>query len=338
MGKYILITLALFLTFSISCRKKKGCTDKCANNYINAKEDDGTCSYDKPIVSLSYSIQGCEAPYLVTFYSGFYKVGCTGKFRWDFGDGVTSTDQTPKHIYNAPGIYTVTLHINNGTEEAGESMILRLDSYYAPIADFGFKLGNDNERAPCKVYFYNYSKFSETYFWDFGDGTSSTLQSPDHEYTSPGNYTITLQSSCGGKTSTRTSYFTVYDKPGTVAITAIRLVTSSTKLSSDKGTPLYAEVIYNYKTAMFSKIHNWEEYPATWNFPGDIDVGNYKVYDNFYNNDQFTFKIWLDELGLNDRAIYTSSVYWQYLSSNYYPKWIYWDNGTERLEVWLDYQ
>lgn len=34
---------------------------------------------------------------------------------WDFGDGVTSTDQNPIHIYGAIGNYTVTLTIDDGT-------------------------------------------------------------------------------------------------------------------------------------------------------------------------------------------------------------------------------
>jgi PKD repeat protein len=32
---------------------------------------------------------------------------------WDFGDGNTSTEQNPSHIYNDAGTYTVTLTVNN---------------------------------------------------------------------------------------------------------------------------------------------------------------------------------------------------------------------------------
>ena len=37
--------------------------------------------------------------------------GCTGPvtFEWDFGDGNTSTEPYPTHIYTDPGSYTVTL-------------------------------------------------------------------------------------------------------------------------------------------------------------------------------------------------------------------------------------
>lgn len=35
---------------------------------------------------------------------------------WDFGDGGTNDTQNPEHIYTAPGVYTVSLTIDTGTE------------------------------------------------------------------------------------------------------------------------------------------------------------------------------------------------------------------------------
>jgi PKD repeat protein len=35
-------------------------------------------------------------------------------YLWDFGDGTTSTDENPVHIYASPGYYTVTLSVTNG--------------------------------------------------------------------------------------------------------------------------------------------------------------------------------------------------------------------------------
>jgi PKD repeat protein len=35
-------------------------------------------------------------------------------WQWDFGDGVTSTEQNPTHTYGASGDYSVTLTINEG--------------------------------------------------------------------------------------------------------------------------------------------------------------------------------------------------------------------------------
>lgn len=51
-----------------------------------------------------------------------------------------------------------------------------------------------NGCAPYPVTFNNSSTANTTtnYFWDFGDGNTSTAQSPNHTYLNPGNYTVTL--------------------------------------------------------------------------------------------------------------------------------------------------
>lgn len=69
-----------------------------------------------------------------------------------------------------------------------------------PIANF--TLPAEEPIAPAKVQFENKSEKSETYFWDFGDGNTSTEESPSHTYSSSGNYLIVLKANKGKKTST----------------------------------------------------------------------------------------------------------------------------------------
>lgn len=49
--------------------------------------------------------------------------------------------------------------------------------------------------------------------WDFGDGGTDTVRHPDHVYTSPGTYTVSLEvtNAGGSNTSTRTGYIKVFD-------------------------------------------------------------------------------------------------------------------------------
>ena len=60
-----------------------------------------------------------------------------------------------------------------------------------PIADFSY---NDSVfcNIPSQVSFLNNSFYSNAYFWDFGDGNTSTATNPTHTYTSFGTFTVSL--------------------------------------------------------------------------------------------------------------------------------------------------
>lgn len=76
-----------------------------------------------------------------------------------------------------------------------------LTSCAKPIADF--LLPSAEPEAPAEVRFQNKSLKSETYEWDFGDGNSSTEESPSHTYSTSGNYLVILKATKGKKTSTQ---------------------------------------------------------------------------------------------------------------------------------------
>ena len=110
---------------------------------------------------------------------------------WDFGDGSTSTEQNPVHTYTSPGNYTVTLTVTdscgvtaNDTTYAWVYSPLEADADgpYEGTAGIPIQF-NGNATGGCPPY---------TWFWDFGDGSTSTEQNPVHTYESPGNYTVTL--------------------------------------------------------------------------------------------------------------------------------------------------
>jgi PKD repeat protein len=59
------------------------------------------------------------------------------------------------------------------------------------IADFNYVVGNDGY-APAEVTFTNKSLNAIGYFWDFGNGQTSTGENPTAFYEEPGLYTVTL--------------------------------------------------------------------------------------------------------------------------------------------------
>jgi len=79
-----------------------------------------------------------------------------------------------------------------------------------PVADFSGSPTSGN--APLTVNFTDLSTNNPTSWdWDFGDGGSSTAQNPSHEYTSAGDYTVSLTAtnSAGQDTETKTDYISV---------------------------------------------------------------------------------------------------------------------------------
>lgn len=54
-------------------------------------------------------------PLTVTFTDQSATTDCTlTSWQWSFGDGMTSTQQNPTHIYSHPGVYTVRLTTGTG--------------------------------------------------------------------------------------------------------------------------------------------------------------------------------------------------------------------------------
>jgi PKD repeat protein len=133
---------------------------------------------------------------------------------WDFGDGGTSTQQNPSHEYTSAGDYTVSL---TATGPCGSDIETKTDYIQVGatlVADFS---GTPTSGcAPLTVSFTDQSSGDVTSWeWDFGDGGTSTLQNPSHEYASAGDYTVTLTvtGACGTDSETKTGYISVGGPP-----------------------------------------------------------------------------------------------------------------------------
>ncbi len=89
-----------------------------------------------------------------------------------------------------PGNYSVQVLNNNGCPANSNLIAVNLSSY-PQIALTADKLAGCN---PMKVNFISntITDAGSTYFWDFGDGTTSTASNPSHQYTTPGQYTVYL--------------------------------------------------------------------------------------------------------------------------------------------------
>jgi len=131
---------------------------------------------------------------------------------WNFGDGTTSTAPNPSHQYTVPGIYTVTLTASNscGNNSVTKTNHITVNCAQAPVVAFTATPTSGN--APLTVNFSDQSaNFPSAWSWNFGDGNTSTVRNPSHQYTTPGSYTVTLTASnnCGNNSLTKANYITV---------------------------------------------------------------------------------------------------------------------------------
>lgn len=103
-------------------------------------------------------------------------------WNWEFGDGGISNDQNPLHFYSQPGTYIITLTVidSAGCSNSTMDQIIILPE---PTADFTY------QNLTCSnVLFVDLSIAPSGYnivswYWDFGDGFSATVQNPSHSYT-----------------------------------------------------------------------------------------------------------------------------------------------------------
>jgi PKD repeat protein len=146
----------------------------------------------KPTPAFSFPAQVCsfgEMPFIDQ------SIPATGdvvrKWRWDFGDGQSSTEQNPVHIYKQGGDFQVMLSVS-GISGCDSSLTKTVKVIPGADVDFSYArvcIGDT-------LTFTNLTAPDGEWQWDFGDFGStdneSTLKNPKHYYTASGDYTVRL--------------------------------------------------------------------------------------------------------------------------------------------------
>jgi gliding motility-associated-like protein len=111
-------------------------------------------------------------------------------YLWVSSDGQTSTNSKPDFTYSTPGTYTIKQYIFNPNScNAVDSTQRTFSAVGPPTAGFFYNPNPSVENTP--------SRFTSTasadvvrWFWEFGDGDTSVLRNPVHQYTTPGINTV----------------------------------------------------------------------------------------------------------------------------------------------------
>jgi len=125
-------------------------------------------------------------------------------YLWDFGDGSTSTEESPSHTYLYGGTFTVSLTVadNISGQDTQQTTVTVAEVNDQPTAvhngpysaEIGQAITFDASASsdPDNLDGTTANDQTLTYHWDFGDGNSSTEISPSHSYADGRDYTVTL--------------------------------------------------------------------------------------------------------------------------------------------------
>ena len=147
---------------------------------------------------IDFSYYQSDSTGLEVTFEAIGALGTITSYLWDFGDGNTSTEENPAHVYAVEGIYDVTL-----TVEFADGCVYTITNHICIGGG-----GVINNPPDCQAFFWfeqgdssqlNTFTFQDLsmgsdleYSWDFGNGNTSTEMNPTHTYAEPGNYTVTL--------------------------------------------------------------------------------------------------------------------------------------------------
>ncbi len=157
------------------------------------------CHLIQPEARFTISPETGEAPLFVTLNnqsaSGLFGAP---RYEWDFGDGsALSTEESPRHLYEKAGQYSVTLTLKTLFQKHRATRRLEVrEPGSGEIVTVNFEVRPREGAAPLVV------QFTDTSFvagaavtgriWDFGDGTHIRALNPVHRYTDAGSYDVTL--------------------------------------------------------------------------------------------------------------------------------------------------
>ncbi|WP_050799641.1 PKD domain-containing protein [Thiocapsa marina] len=169
-----------------------------------------------PIAAFAVNADSGHAPFNVQFSD--QSSGTIDSWQWDFGDGTTSTERSPSHLYLTAGSYVAKLRV---TGPGGVSAQAAQSSITVTIAppSAAFTANATSGVAPMVVVFNDASSGDVSACeWNFGDGGTSTGASAAWTYRNPGTYSVVLKvtGAGGSDTVTKTNLITV-DGPAPVA-------------------------------------------------------------------------------------------------------------------------
>jgi PKD repeat protein len=197
----------------------------------NEQVDDFSLSMDAPSSQLLVSTQRVETFTRILFDASALapQTESLAGYAWDLdGDRVyeqTTVGPELEHAYEEKGIYTVRVLAvpQEGLVYRSEPIDIEVLNR-APVASILLPEGAlfDTDAVKLGSASFDLDGSIEAWFWNFGDGSISTLQSPTHSYGTSGTYDVTLLviDNDGRASAPSTQEVTIENTPPSVSFSA----------------------------------------------------------------------------------------------------------------------
>ncbi len=216
-GKSATYTFSKAGTFSV---KVTASGTNMSQEETATKEITITSATVKPVASFTSNTSSGTAPLSVKFEDT--STGSPTSWQWDFGDGNTSTNQNPDHVYTVADTYTVKLTVTGegGISDSTTTAITISGNGAVPVVTISsFLAVKVNEVVTFTA---SATNSPTSYTWNFGDDTSNeTGVSPTHSFSRVGTYNVTCTATNSvGSSRTAVRTITVSEGESTTVPTA----------------------------------------------------------------------------------------------------------------------
>ncbi|MFT5287492.1 MAG: PKD repeat protein, partial [Planctomycetota bacterium] len=204
-------------------------------------------------VDFSASVVAGVNPLTVSFMN-LTDVSPLTSSHWDFGDGQTSNQANPTHVYgvNTTTSFTVTLTVMFGAQPETLTKTDFITVVPAPL-QVDFEVLATTGGPPLFVEFRNLTNNSNVtaWSWDFGDGNTSALKVPTHTYVFPGTYDVSLSAFIGIQEGIKT-------KPNLITVDSVNGLTADYLVSATEGDNPLTVDFTNLSTGILLTGYLWD--------------------------------------------------------------------------------
>lgn len=211
---------------------------------------------EKPSVNfVATPSTACIVPATIKFTNNSTGGG-TLTYNWDFGDGKTSTQQSPSNTYNAFKTYNVKLTVNSSygcsNTMDGTSIIIGEVNALGTLKQGSRTITNNGIVCAGELDFSSQTAGSTNILWDFGDNSTSETSSGKHFYYNAGNYKVRLIAAPGGTCADTMTWNITVEK-----------ATAAFNISPDKSCNASSTVSFSNQSSANSTSYKWKFHDAS---------------------------------------------------------------------------